>query len=564
MLNAIKVFFGGDTRNLDNAMEGVKKRVGSLNSLLGKIGIGLGVGALVASFQKMRAELDMIGKTADRVGVSTDTFQVLQFAASQTGASVEQLNTSLTALARRAGNALGGGSYAKVFEDAGISVRKFDGSLKSTEELLGDVADALKNTTSQSERLQIADSLLSETGRKLVLTLQDGREGLDAFAESARKAGLIIDEETIRKTEALNDRIDVLQRRLKADFGGGFMEFIFFAGRGLKSLADALGTFAGKIVYANDTITDKFKNLLRVIMPIPALIMEIKNAWGDNKAEEDAAIAQQKIQREAQKTLEKQAEQLKAKEEQQRKAAEAEKKLNEDIAKEVQEAIKKEQDLRLKLAEIRRRSARAGMSDEDKRKALIGDLVKLKEAEAQAESWGDEKRRLEILIKIQEKADEINELEKKIASDKEKAQEKEKAKQAQINDQLRDANNLRLDGIKDYQEALRDMQTGEQDRSARSLQDIAERADPSITERDAVKARRIQRYEQRARELQDRGKFGAAEEMRSRGDNLRRQLTNLQSSERDPSAPFKKALEGTETNVREINEKLSTLEGQLK
>lgn len=615
MLNAIKVFFGGDTRNLDSAIDGAQKKVGAFGNALRSVVAGFSFGIVASQFNKIRHELDAIGKTADQINISTKALQELQHGASLTGVSVDALRTSLVALNRRAAVAAAGGSYAKAFEDIGIAVTDSNGAMRSTEELLGDVANAIKNASSQSERLRIADELMSETGRRLVLMLQDGKEGLDEFAKAAERAGIIIDDKTIRKTEELNDRLEVFSKRtraLKSNVLGVFM-----------AIGDAIGTMVGKVIYETDTIAQRTQSILAVIMPIPTLIYETVQAFGGGKDEvkelaknaESAAVAIEEQKKAAERALEVEKERVKVADEfvktyqaglqkleeleRQRFMANAtnlekEQRLREEMASIAQqqreygdektelnariqlmeksmelEALQKAMTQELqnearRLSDVRRKNAMAAMADDQRLIKLQEELLDLQE-EMDTKGFDlPEVERYKALTKIEEKLGEIQQLEGQIDAAKKAATAKQKADNDRIQDQIDAQNESRLDGIKAYEEALRDMQTGEQDRSARSLQDIAERVDPSITERDAVKARRIQRYEQRARELQDRGKFGAAEEMRSRGDNLRRQLTNLQSSERDPSAPFKKALEGTETSVREINEKLTVLEGQLK
>lgn len=615
MLNAIKVFFGGDTRNLDNAIDGAQKKVGGFGNALRSVVAGFSFGILVSQFNKVRTELDAIGKTADQIGITTKALQELQFGAMNTGVSVDALRTSLVALNRRAAVAAAGGSYKKAFEDIGIALTDSSGAMRSTEELLGDVANAIQNATSQSERLRIADELMSETGRRLVLMLQDGKEGLDEFAKAAEAAGVIIDDKTIRRVEELNTRLDIFKKRATA-FGATALS-VFMA------IGEAIGTMVGKVIYEFDTFAERTHTLLSFIMPIPTLIYETVQAFYRGKDEvkeltknaNAAAVAVEEQKKAAERALKVEQERVKVADEfiktyqaglqkveeleRQRFMASAtnlekEQRLREEMASIAQqqreygdektelnariqlmeksmelEALQKAMAQELqnearRLSDARRKNAMAAMADDQRLIKLQEELLALQKEMDTGGADLPEVERYKALTKIEEKLGEIQQLERQIDAAKKAANEKQKADNARIQEQIDAQNKSRLDGIKAYEGALRDMQTGERDRSARSLQEIADRVDPSISYGDTVKARRIQRYEQRARELQDRGRFEAAEEMRSRGDNLRKQLTNLQSSERDPSAPFKKALEGTETNVREINEKLSILEGQLK
>ena len=108
---------------------------------------------------------DQIGKTADKVGLSTDALQELNFAAEQSGVSARTANMAWQRFARRAGEAAQGtGELVKVFEELGISTRDAEGSLKSTEELLYEYADAVANAETQQDKLRLAFKAFDSEG----------------------------------------------------------------------------------------------------------------------------------------------------------------------------------------------------------------------------------------------------------------------------------------------------------------------------------------------------------------------------------------------------------------
>lgn len=163
-------------------------------------------------------KLDAIGKTADRLGLSTDALQELRHAAELSGVEVATFDMAMQRFVRRTAEAAQGTGEAKgALEELGIQLRDNDGKMKSSEQLFTEVSDALSKVGSQSDRVRLAFKLFDSEGVKLVNMMQDGSAAIDKMRQDARDLGLVFDEALIRKSTESKDKLDVLWKMIDAD-----------------------------------------------------------------------------------------------------------------------------------------------------------------------------------------------------------------------------------------------------------------------------------------------------------------------------------------------------------
>jgi hypothetical protein len=108
-------------------------------ALIGAATVG-GLGALI---DRSISAADAIGKTADKIGVGVEALQELRFAAKASGVEQQTLDMALQRFTRRAAEAAQGTGEAKdALAQMGIALRDQSGNLRSSEDMLADVADA--------------------------------------------------------------------------------------------------------------------------------------------------------------------------------------------------------------------------------------------------------------------------------------------------------------------------------------------------------------------------------------------------------------------------------------
>jgi len=220
-------------KRINTGLAGMASKINSV-----KVKIGGYIGAIVAAagaaagaIKSSASDFDQIAKQSDKIGVSTDALQELRYAANRTGVATGTLDTAIQRFSRRLGEAgQGSGVLKKEFDQLGIAIRDQNGGLRSTESVLRDYANAIQRTADPQERLRLAFAAFDTEGAALVNTLKGGAKGLDDYAQAARDAGLVVEQELLRKAERVNDRFDELIDRVKTATKSGVV-----------NLASALG-----------------------------------------------------------------------------------------------------------------------------------------------------------------------------------------------------------------------------------------------------------------------------------------------------------------------------------
>ena len=153
---------------------------------------------------------DDIGKVADKLGVTTDFLQRMQFAAQQTGIETNTLNMGLQRFTRRVAEARNGTGEAKAaLEQLGIALNDSEGNARSIENVLADVSDGLAATADSGEKVRLGFKFFDSEALGLITTLGNGSDALKELTDAATG---VIPEDSIRQAEIFNDSMNELKR----------------------------------------------------------------------------------------------------------------------------------------------------------------------------------------------------------------------------------------------------------------------------------------------------------------------------------------------------------------
>lgn len=152
---------------------------------------------------------DKIKKTSQKIGITTDALQELQYAAQLSDVSADSLSAAIGHLAMNLQNAKEGSEEAaKAFK--GIEYKKANGELKSTDELLATIAERFSKLPDGPEKTAQAMRIFGRAGKDLIPLLNDGADGIDELREEARNLGLVLDKDAVEASEELNDNLERL------------------------------------------------------------------------------------------------------------------------------------------------------------------------------------------------------------------------------------------------------------------------------------------------------------------------------------------------------------------
>lgn len=268
---------------LDQGADRLGNRMRSLGKAMGLAFGAVSVGVLAQQTREAVRYADQIGKVADKIGLSTDALQELRFAAERTGVAQTALDMGMQRFARRVGEvAKGEGVLKDVFKQNGIQIKDNTGRMRSLEAILGDYADVVGDAGSEQEQLRLAFKAFDSEGAAMVNTLRNGRDGLNDLREAAREAGVVMEEDLVRKAEKLNDRWDTLTETIGVGFKSAILNTLSFISgtSAITQMESQIGLANNRIIEITESLdfyNQKISELETAGAP-PAAIDNIRNA----------------------------------------------------------------------------------------------------------------------------------------------------------------------------------------------------------------------------------------------------------------------------------------------
>lgn len=187
--------------------------------------IGKALGAAAVAFAGVAATLgkqaidaaDSFNKMAQKVGISVESLSALNVQAKLSDVGIDQLQGGLAKLARNAAEAATGSkAQAAAFQAMGVSLKDANGNLRSTEDLLSDVAAKFSAYRDSAAKTALAQELFGKSGAELIPLLnQLGTEGFAKAREEAEKYGQVISGETAAAAEHFNDNLTKLKLEMQ-------------------------------------------------------------------------------------------------------------------------------------------------------------------------------------------------------------------------------------------------------------------------------------------------------------------------------------------------------------
>jgi hypothetical protein len=199
--------FETDTKRAEKRLAEMKKEAQAMGVAVGAAFTAVAA-ASVAMVKSSIDAMDEMSKTAQKVGTSVEAFSALAYAADLSGVSQEQLGSALVKLSKNISDAaMGTGDAEEAFKKMGISIRNADGSLKSADKVLGEMAGKFPGYADGTEKTALAIAALGKTGADLIPLLNSGSAGLAEMTEEARRLGVVLDTDAAKAAEEFNDNL---------------------------------------------------------------------------------------------------------------------------------------------------------------------------------------------------------------------------------------------------------------------------------------------------------------------------------------------------------------------
>jgi TP901 family phage tail tape measure protein len=223
-IGALRVILGADTADLDKGLKSSQTSIAAFGKSAGAAFAAVAVAAAAAAvaigaaMQNTIDDMDKLSKSSAKLGIPIEQLSALQYAASLADVSFETLSKSVAKLSRTMVDAAAKptGEAAKAFQALGVSVKDSEGRLRSSDDVLAEVADKFSGLRDGAGKTAAAIAIFGRAGAELIPLLNDGSAGLKNMKEEAEQFGLIIDGKTGKAAEAFNDNLT----RLRAAWQG--------------------------------------------------------------------------------------------------------------------------------------------------------------------------------------------------------------------------------------------------------------------------------------------------------------------------------------------------------
>lgn len=204
------------TRSAFESIRGNLSKLGDesnrVKGMLAGLGVSLSVAGFAAMIKSAIDSADQLNKLSQKIGISVEALSTLRFAAQLSDVSLETLQKGIKGLSQSITEANTGiGDGAQVFEALGISAKNADGSMKSTEAVLLQVADVFANLEDGAVKTALAVKLFGKSGMDMIPFLNLGAAGISQLTAEAERLGLKLTTETARSAEAFNDNLTALK-----------------------------------------------------------------------------------------------------------------------------------------------------------------------------------------------------------------------------------------------------------------------------------------------------------------------------------------------------------------
>ena len=302
---------GNNMQGLQGKLKNVALSLRGVNTGFAALGLALSGGAFASMLKNAVDTGDRFDKLSIQTGITANTLMAYGNSAKLAGVDMATVEKGLRRLSQSMREAdQGVATYKDAFDDLGLSVRNTDGTLKSNEQVLGEISDRFADLPDGATKAAIAMEILGRSGSLLVPFLNMGSKGIKEFNYE-------LSGQFAQNAAAFNDTIT----RIGFRFKGVNLELVDHLLPTLNSLASLIESFLKdkpKLEGLFDAIDAGFKIvassafatiaavrfLFRAIKDLIAINVEIaqgnfgeameimKKGFGDTfkQAKEDAAV----------------------------------------------------------------------------------------------------------------------------------------------------------------------------------------------------------------------------------------------------------------------------------
>lgn len=220
VLGELKVILGAEPGGLEKGLTAAQARFATFGKALASTmaiaaaGVTAAAVAIGSQIKSAIDSADKVNKLSQSAGMTTEEFTRLKYAADLADVSQETLGKSASKLSKAMVEVAGGGAgpAKQAFDALGISVTNTDGTLKSSSQVLGEVAGKFEGYKDGAAKTALAIALFGKSGADMIPLLNAGKQGLQDAGDEAERYGLVLDKKTTAAAEAFNDNLKRMEK----------------------------------------------------------------------------------------------------------------------------------------------------------------------------------------------------------------------------------------------------------------------------------------------------------------------------------------------------------------
>ena len=232
----------GTFRKLNQSLGLVRKALFNFKVGLTAVAGAAGIGLLVKSSLQ---SIDTLGKTAQKLGVTSQALQKLRYASNLAGVETRTVDMAVQRFTRRLSEAANGTGEAKdALKELGLNAKEL--AKQPLDKQMLKLADAFDNVQSSGDKVRLAFKLFDSEGVAFVNTLEGGSAALQQMFQDAEGLGFILSSSAIKGVEEANDAM----MKLGTMFGGVRDQLVAALAPALRVIVDLM---RNKLVKAIET-----------------------------------------------------------------------------------------------------------------------------------------------------------------------------------------------------------------------------------------------------------------------------------------------------------------------
>lgn len=260
--------------NFSSVMDKQFNQMTRLESAFAALGVTAAVyGALNLAKQSLD-NAEAMGVAATKANMSVEAFSKLAFAASQSNVELGTLETGMRGLNKAMAEDVTKGGGLQL-QQLGIAARDANGVLRSTRDVLADVADAFEQGTDDATKNKVAMELFGKAGLGMIPMLNQGSEAIAKMEIRANQLGQVISGDFAAAADQINDNLAQMGMVVSGSVNVAMTELAPIIQMLTTELVD-MATEGDKVQKAGQSIA----TIMRVIMSIGATLVGVFDALG--------------------------------------------------------------------------------------------------------------------------------------------------------------------------------------------------------------------------------------------------------------------------------------------